>query len=110
MHLSLPSAAAICHRLHAFASSWRPLGGLPAASGVALANSPTTIAMHSIAESPIFSGAKSRNLISPRPVRVVHVREAGHTRSGAGRVVISGRMADVCAELDRLADCEARTH
>ncbi len=110
MHLSLPSAAAICHRLQAFASSWRPLGGLPAVSGVALANSSNTIAIHSIAERPIFSGAKTRNLTNPRPVRVVHVREVGHTRSGAGRVVISGRMADVCAELDRLAACEARAH
>ena len=27
--------------------------------------------------------------------------------SGAGRMVISGRMADVCAELDRLAELEA---
>ena len=34
-----------------------------------------------------------------RPLRVV--------RAGAGRLVISGRMADVCAELDRLAALEA---
>jgi hypothetical protein len=37
-----------------------------------------------------------------RPLRVVH--------STAGRLVISGRMADVCAELDRLAALEASTH
>lgn len=35
-----------------------------------------------------------------KPLRVVH--------SGSGRLVISGRMADVCAELDRLAAMEAR--
>lgn len=44
--------------------------------------------------------------VSPRaaqrikPLRVVH--------SGSGRIVMSGRMADVCAELDRLAAMEAR--
>ncbi len=43
----------------------------------------------------------------PRPLRVVRVMEAGQSRSQVGRMVISGRMADVCAELDRLAACEA---
>ncbi|MCZ8251847.1 MAG: hypothetical protein O9318_05200 [Hylemonella sp.] len=43
----------------------------------------------------------------PRPLRVVRVMEAGQPRSQVGRMVISGRMADVCAELDRLAACEA---
>lgn len=38
-----------------------------------------------------------------RPLRVVRVLEGRHPRSTAGRMVISGRMADVCAELDRLA-------
>lgn len=42
-----------------------------------------------------------------RPLRVVRVLEACQGPSGAGRMVISGRMADVCAELDRLAELEA---
>ena len=42
-----------------------------------------------------------------RPLRVVHVMEAGQAPAQVGRMVISGRMADVCAELDRLAACEA---
>jgi len=37
--------------------------------------------------------------IQQRPLRVV--------RAAPGRLVISGRMADVCAELDRLAALEA---
>jgi hypothetical protein len=45
-----------------------------------------------------------------RPLRVVRVMEAGQPRSQVGRMVISGRMADVCAELDRLAACEAARH
>ncbi len=42
--------------------------------------------------------------ISPavRPLRVVRVVERGQSRTDVGRMVISGRMADVCAELDRL--------
>ncbi|MDD2919044.1 hypothetical protein [Rhodoferax sp.] len=44
-----------------------------------------------------------------RPLRVLRVVEAGQTSAHAGRLVISGRMADVCAELDRLAAFE-HTH
>jgi hypothetical protein len=42
-----------------------------------------------------------------RPLRVLRVLDDGQPRAGAGRMVISGRMADVCAELDRLAALEA---
>jgi hypothetical protein len=42
-----------------------------------------------------------------RALRVVRVLESNHASRGAGRMVISGRMADVCAELDRLAALEA---
>ena len=38
-----------------------------------------------------------------KPLRVVRVVETGQNRNSVGRMVISGRMADVCAELDRLA-------
>lgn len=44
------------------------------------------------------------------PVRVIRLSEQGIHRGQAGRMVISGRMADVCAELDRLADREAIVH
>ena len=43
-----------------------------------------------------------------RPVRVLQVMDAGP--SHGGRLRISGRMADVCAELDRLAAREALQH
>lgn len=45
-----------------------------------------------------------------RPLRVLRVVEPSAPRAVAGRMVISGRMADVCAELDRLAAQEARAH
>ena len=45
-------------------------------------------------------------LPSRRPLRVVRVVDACHAPASAGRMVISGRMADVCAELERLAALE----
>ena len=44
---------------------------------------------------------------SPRRLKIVREFEAGVSPSCAGRMVISGRMADVCAELDRMAQKEA---
>lgn len=41
------------------------------------------------------------------PLRVLRVVENGQARASTGRMVISGRMADVCAELDRLVAREA---
>ena len=54
---------------------------------------------------PATCGAVSRP--RNRPLRVVRVVEPSTGPAGAGRMVISGRMADVCAELDRLAALEA---
>lgn len=42
-----------------------------------------------------------------RPLRVLRVVDAAQGPASAGRMVISGRLADVCAELDRLAALEA---
>ena len=50
---------------------------------------------------------KGQNRIVQKPLRVLRVVESGQARSSMGRMVISGRMADVCAELDRLAAKEA---
>ena len=50
---------------------------------------------------------------SARPIsrlKVMREFESGMGRSQSGRMVISGRMADVCAELDRIAQKDmART-
>lgn len=45
-----------------------------------------------------------------RPLRVLRVVESGLPSAHVGRMLISGRMADVCAELDRLAAAEAMFH
>jgi hypothetical protein len=41
-----------------------------------------------------------------RPLRVLRVVDGCRQPAGAGRMRISGRMADVCAELERLAALE----
>lgn len=41
-------------------------------------------------------------------LRILRIDETGQSAACAGRMVISGRMADVCAELDRLAALEAQ--
>lgn len=54
--------------------------------------------------------ARAARTCAPRPLRVLRVVDANHPPASAGRMVISGRMADVCAELDRLAALEAMRH
>ena len=53
------------------------------------------------------ANAKSiRPVVLAAPVqrlKVVQYRDPGVSRSCAGRLFISGRMSDVCAELDRMA-------
>jgi len=60
------------------------------------------------AGSPTPATSPSAAATPARPLRVVRVVDRQGTQRGcANRVVISGRMADVCAELDRLAALEA---
>jgi len=77
----------------------RPLSVKEAASSVRPASS--------MAKKPCQTVAKAA---SPRRLKIVREFEAGINPSCAGRMVISGRMADVCAELDRMAQREASTH
>ncbi len=64
-----------------------------------------------------FRTQPARSVMRPSPksdaspvLRVMRVLEAGQAPATVGRMVISGRMADVCAELDRLAAREALLH
>lgn len=61
-----------------------------------------------IPKAGLKSGPITRALTRPtsRPLRVVRVFDGPRVTPHAGRMVISGRMADVCAELDRLAALE----
>jgi hypothetical protein len=60
-----------------------------------------------IAANDDLTRATGQNNVARMPLRVVRVVETGQSRASVGRMVISGRMADVCAELDRLAAREA---
>ncbi len=64
----------------------------------------TRLARH--AARPATEPGPQRNF-GTRPLRVLRVVEPHQSSGAAGRMVISGRMADVCAELDRLAAAEA---
>lgn len=43
----------------------------------------------------------------PALLRVIHIMEPGPAAAPVGRLLMSGRMADVCAELDRMVEREA---
>ncbi len=69
---------------------------------------------------PVLDTAQSKNLMSAgsttgacsaskvRPLRVLQVTESVSRPGSFGRLLMSGRMADVCAELERLTDLEER--
>ena len=60
------------------------------------------------AAKPTGPQQRHRPTLTGKPaLRVLRVTESDQRVKGAGRMVISGRMADVCAELDRLAAIEA---
>ena len=63
-------------------------------------------AMFFISTPAYSASATAPKLPASKPLRVVRVVEQGQARHHVGRMVISGSMADVCAELDRLAAFE----
>ena len=70
-------------------------------------------AIHPLAGPSRFTGIELQNTSrasAPKPLRIVRILEAGQAPTHVGRMLISGRMADVCAELDRLAAREAALH
>lgn len=59
---------------------------------------------------PTTQGKPKTLAPAQKPLRIVRILEAGQAPANVGRMVISGRMSDVCAELDRLAAREASLH
>jgi hypothetical protein len=110
---------AVLARTHLFAplSAWmgrlasRRLGGIALAAPAAA--SPTgkaaVQAYPPCANDAVMGSAGATRRRTPA-LRVVHVVDGPQPAHCAGRMVISGRMADVCAELDRLSACEAAMH
>ena len=78
--------------------------------------SPTAAMPAAVTQLPdtFHAAANHRRFAPPKPVaaprgtlRVLRVVEPGSPAHSAGRMVITGRFADVCAELDRLSRQEA---
>ncbi len=64
---------------------------------------------HASSDAAVMSAASVAATGKPaaRPLRVVRTVDAQSAGRRTGRVVLSGRLVDVCAELDRLAALEA---
>jgi hypothetical protein len=92
--------ADVTRRMHGSTAAAPGLPSRSPASGTATAKPAVMVPPHA---QPIV-------VRRPPPLRVVHVMDGNPARASSGRMVISGRMADVCAELDRLAAREATLH
>ena len=113
MTLALYAIAKLTAPLHRL-TDWlaNPADSEPAAAraqrGAHPANAP-----YLRAKNPITTGAealKNPRIASRPTLRIERIVESGQRANQAGRMVISGRMADVCAELDRLVAREAALH
>jgi hypothetical protein len=80
----------------------------------ALAGTPAQTMQHAHAARTAYSSTaypRSKTHVGTKPihrVRVVRNVDASLPADRAGRMVVSGRFADVCAELDKLASMEMR--
>ena len=107
--LPMLSSQAVSATLYRLADWFKPESERPAQSArSAHQSAPAAIYPLVRAPSPAITPARaSRPSQSRRPLRVVRVVDADHTPSNIGRIVISGCMADVCAELDRMVQKES---
>lgn len=112
MGITLLTATRLFAPLHGLINWLAPYAPQPARPGRSWGRKQQPNAIKSIAPSAPSAWATGRKHLyaAPhRPLRVVRVVDT-QAPTCAGRMVISGRMADVCAELDRLAACEALRH
>ena len=107
--LPMLSSQAVSATLYRLADWFKPESERPAQSArSAHPSAPAAIFPLVRASNPATTPLRSpRPNQSSRPLRVLRVVDADQTRSNIGRIVISGRMADVCAELDRMVQRES---
>ena len=99
MGIALLTLADLFTPLQSLASRWMPARRAHRNAG-----------LRYVAVRPACTARPAVATVAPaaRPLRVVRVQDGQRAgRAASGRMVISGRMADVCAELDRLAALEA---
>jgi hypothetical protein len=90
--LFMPVQPAQAHHQRAVYSPVRPVPHLPR----------TPIAQNVVKRAPV-TAFRTAGTQPPCRLKVMREFEPGMGRSQAGRMAISGRMADVCAELERIA-------
>ena len=103
--INTPKVSATLYRL----ADWlqgRPATATQSATTSTLPFQSKVVPLRPSAKAPLPLTTANREPVSQRPLRVLRVVDSQGRASG-GRMVISGRMADVCAELDRLAGKEA---
>jgi hypothetical protein len=104
--------------LLAIVDFWMPLQSLasrllPARSARREVRGAASAGLHGLSVRPACAGrthgpTAPKAVATPaRPLRVIRVVDHQGEKRSTNRMVISGRMADVCAELDRLAALEA---
>jgi hypothetical protein len=64
-------------------------------------------ALRSLAPRMALPAATPVTPVTPKPLRVTRIVDDTTPRNAAGRMVISGNMREVCAELDRLVALES---
>ncbi|WP_076997093.1 hypothetical protein [Variovorax sp. KK3] len=100
MGIALLSFADLFMPLQSLASRWMP-------SRRANASGLRYVGIRPSCATRPAAAVATRLAAQARPLRVVRTVDAQTSGRSNGRVVISGRMADVCAELERLAALEA---
>jgi hypothetical protein len=107
--LPLLSSQVVSATLYRLADWFKPESKRPVQSAPS-AHKRGPAAIYPLVRSQCSTSNHARALRSgdkPLPLRVVRVIDADHARSNGGRIVISGRMDDVCAELDRMVQKES---
>lgn len=79
------------------------LGLAPSKTVTPNVNAPALSANHSMFDLTTVSNHNVVTLHRKPPVRIIRESEPGAPVGAAGRMVMSGRFADVCDELNRLA-------
>ncbi len=67
--------------------------------------SQSALALRAVATAPAAT-VQTTHRATRSPLRVIRMIEVGQASALAGRILMSGRMADVCAELDRMVERE----
>jgi len=84
-----------------------PFGDGAACGQWSSASAPRPVGRTLRAATPRPAGVYPTRHANRSPLRVIRVVEVGQPSALTGRMLMSGRMADVCAELDRMVEREA---